>query len=817
MQRKSHVAVVALIALAGAIGPARAGSEVPEVGPQWMHSYSREAPANDQMISAVDRTWARLPDGDVVLFTRKGVVYYNVPLLARRFSADGSLRETRILPPSVTGLDIIHRVIVAHDPASGDIVMLGGPSPIQGSVVNCRVLRFDTEFELKSSTPIGEDTPYQKACIAMRIAADGSVIAADDAGLSRVDTNGNVLWSIRNGDAGRLLHPEDLVLDQAGVIWVASQGPLVGQQGAAVLRFDLDGTFLSSDYYLCDSCVASTARALDLQEDGRVYATGSSGSGQPGFLARYSSSGDREFVVDFAPDEDGWGLDHDEQNAIYALVRTPGDPDQEVRRLDPDSGAELWAQPADAFVATADGVVVTRRVASPTIVTGFDGSGSQLWNRELGYAGTPRFVDDRTELLALSFPADPDCGTAPRLLAFDADGSAEILARPCLMPASTSILSVDAKPAVGVLANVSDRLIAYTPDGEVRWQTEPCPWCSHGPWTQAVLTPDGGAWATQSYGCTACSVVLVRFDAVGNEVFSVTLEDHEDLFGGLALLGTDSDAVVVQAVSNDLVWQRVRSDTGQVETQVHSLPMYPFDIKASRRLADGGVGLAVHISDCGVGICPPVPPPHDLLVRLTTDGALDWATSLAETGVTTALHDTGEVSLVARAEDGTLHLRRVAADGNMTADIALTDVTGVTEGLFGPYAGRLLLATNSGDAFRLWSIGTDGGVLASRELDPYTLVRTDSPLGLLVWSPVDSPSLTRWIDPISLETRANFQIYTDEVILDYSSRVWQLLSDGSVYGAQAFRDSVELVRARLARFTAPGYTPTELIYRNGFD
>src|SRR5690606_24170498 len=131
------------------------------------------------------------------------------------------------------------------------------------------------------------------------------------------------------------------VLDQMGVIWVASQGPLVGQQGAAVLRFGLDGTFLSSDYYLCDSCVTSTARALDLQEDGHVYATGS-----PGFLGRYAPSGNREFVADFASGGSGLHLDHDQQGAIYALVRSSGDPEQEVRRLDPDNGNELWARPA---------------------------------------------------------------------------------------------------------------------------------------------------------------------------------------------------------------------------------------------------------------------------------------------------------------------------------------------------------------------------------------------------------------------------------------------------------------------------------------
>jgi outer membrane protein assembly factor BamB len=817
MQRKSRVAALALIVLAGIAGPAYAGSEVPEIGPQWMHSYFRDVPADDQLISLVDRTWTRLPDGDVVLFTRtgNGSVFYNEPLLARRFSSDGSLRESRILPPSITGLDDIHRVVVAHDPASADILVLGGPSPVQNSAGMCRLLRFDVGFELKSSTPLGNDTPYPKACIAMVVAADGSVIAADDAGLSRVDTSGNVVWSIRNGDAGRLLYPQDLVLDQTGVIWVASQGPLVGQQGAAVLRFDLDGTFLSSDYYLCGSCVTSTARALDLQEDGHVYATGS-----PGFLGRYAPSGNREFVADFASGGSGLHLDHDKQGAIYALVRSSGDPEQEVRRLDPDNGNELWARPADAFVATADGVVVTRRIMQDTFGAGYDATGAELWSRELepapGLVSDPQFVDGRVEVLAESWPAEPDCGTAPRLVALDADGSAENLVRPCLMPASTSIRSVHAKPAMGVLANLSDRLIAYAPDGDVFWQVGPCPWCLYTWWTHAVLAPDGGAWAVQLAGYASYTAALFRFDGDGVEQFSVPLEDP-GWTGDLALFANGKDAIVVQTVSSDVIWHRVRSDTGDVETLFHSLPMLSFGLVTARHLDDGGVGLSVRILPCDVPLCPPRPPPYELLARLTSNGALAWSTPPAWNYGVTLFDETGASNVVAIADDGNLHLQRVDSAGNTTADIALTDVTGNVRGLFGPYAGRLLLATDSGDAFRLWSIGADGSVLASRALDAGTSVRTDSPLGLLVWNRLDSPSLTQWIDPVTLETRASFRLPSEEPILDSPTQPWQLVSDGSIYGAQRFRDSSGLALARLARFTAPGYTPTGLIYRNGFD
>src|SRR5690606_3743232 len=130
-------------------------------------------------------------------------------------------------------------------------------------------LRLDAELELRTATPLGVDSPFNKSCTEVQLLADGSALAMYDNGLSRVGVDGMVQWSVRNGNNGHLFRGHDMLVDTSGVIWVASLGPLVGQQGAAVLRFDLDGVRLSEDYYLCGLCISTSAEALDLLADGK--------------------------------------------------------------------------------------------------------------------------------------------------------------------------------------------------------------------------------------------------------------------------------------------------------------------------------------------------------------------------------------------------------------------------------------------------------------------------------------------------------------------------------------------------------------------
>jgi hypothetical protein len=318
MHRGFHAMVAGLIALAAATGSARAGSEVPEVGPQWMERFSREVFSYEGILSTEGPNWSRTANGDIVVLTHVSIGYQDKAILARRFTLDGAVAQTQLLPTSLTGVEDYSRTIVANDPLTGDMVVLVGPDPLDTSPQRCTLLRLDAGLELKTATPLGTDSPYNKSCTEMYMLPDGSALALYDNGLSRVGVDGVVQWNVRNGNNGHLFRGNDMLVDGSGVIWVASHGPLVGQQGAAVLRFDLDGTRLSEDYYLCELCIYNTAEALDVLADGKVVAAGSSGTNQPGFLARYSADGVRELVVDLETNRSYERLVHDTDGLVYA-------------------------------------------------------------------------------------------------------------------------------------------------------------------------------------------------------------------------------------------------------------------------------------------------------------------------------------------------------------------------------------------------------------------------------------------------------------------------------------------------------------------
>lgn len=814
--------VVALLAVSGQLDVARATTAAAEVRPQWLTHFSRDVYAQDMIASADGPNWTRLGNGEVVMFTVMATSYDSKALLARRFGPDGELLLTRVLPPSVTGTGIYARTIVANDPVSGDIVMLSGPGGGFLSPQRCRLLRMDSAFAVKSSTPLGSESPYGKACVAMQLLPDGSVIALDQDGLSRIDRNGKVLWSVRNGDDGRLLRAGDMLVDSGEVIWVASQGPLIGQQGAALLRFDTQGVRLSEDFYLCPHCVASKANALDLLGDGSVLVAGRSGSGQPGFLARYSSNGERVWVIDLDPDTGYERLGHDASGAAYALTRSEFTAADEVRRISLVDGSVLWTAPATDLVATNDGIVVTRGDYPNIAAVSLNASGAQQWSRVLlgeqgGWVSRAQFQNGNTEFLVKSNMPQTDCGNAPQVIAFDAAGGvAGSQTVSCLMPYSTFLRVVDANVGTGVLATLDNRIAAFTPEGDLRWEAYTCSWCVDHVWWDAKLSADGGAWAIDRVGASGPYRVN-RLDAAGQVVLSLPFEFLDGPYDSYAFFGTDDQAIVIQAGNETLKWQRVSLGT-MLETQVHTLALHPFLIQSARNLSDGGISVALETAPCII-MCPPPPPPNYSIARLSADGELDWSVSFASGRA--ALDDEGGAYAVVSDEEGLWHLRRVAANGSIATDIALPEITGTLIGAYGPIADRVLIVTYLyPDTTKLHLLDEGGNTLATRNMQDGMRVIDDSPLGLLVSeSPNRSPSL-EWIDPVSLETRATFR-FSDEDVVDGSVfthvDTWRLLSDGTLYGTDTRRNGWGLLEPRLARFSAPGYAPTQLIFRNGFD
>ncbi len=815
--------IAVLLGVVGPVEATTAGTPPPDVRPQWLQTYSREIFANDVIASPDGETWTRLPNGEIVLFTATVDGDFDWALLGRRFAPDGTLLQTRLLPFSEIGAFAYQSLIVKYDPVTGDLVVLSGSARLSSVQLPCVLLRFDDRFNPKSSTPINSEGSDDKACVELQLLADGSAIVADSAGLSRVNAGGTIAWSVRNRDNNRYLQPRDILIDASGVIWVASQGALAdgsAPRDAAVVRYDVQGTFLSGDYYRCGICVANSTEALERLADGHVIAVGTyeggSGANRYGFLARYGTDGSREWILDTELYVEYLDVASDADGALYVL--TGRFPTSEVRRVDPDDGAVSWAVPAEDFTAAAHGIVVTRSAMPNISVHGYDATGASLWDRVLvtqwgGAISRGRRAGDRVEFLVQTNVAMPNCGLAPRLASFYMSGGETVLAEPCLMPSSTYLNALDALPDVGVMIAVWNRLAAYTPYGDLRWSSLTCEWCVDSKWVRAVLTPDGGAWAIESLSQYGGSE-LKRIDAGGFVTLSVPVAID---VGAYLLSGTNDRAVVVQGYGHTLSWQQIDLDSGALATQSHALPGHLFQLDSARLLADGSMSVALGPAPCDIGTCPPSPLPSYIVAKLAADGSLAW---LTPEGVGVAgFDDAGGANVIAYDGSELRQLRRVTPDGEVEPDIALPDSIRYPQAVYGPHAGRLLLVSYDGPGPATFSsLDAEGHVQASRYLQSRVL--DDSPLGLLVTVDSDAGAAAEWIDPVSLETRARFRFAVDGTIdesIGYDPQSWHLLADGSVYGADAHFDAWRLIEPRLARFSAPGYTPTELIFRNGFD
>jgi hypothetical protein len=817
------ILLAVVLALAGTSGTARAGSEVPEVGPQWMQRFSREVYSYEWILSNEGPNWARLADGGTVLLTHISIGYNDKAMLARRFAPDGAVLRTQVLPTSLTGVEDYSRTIVASDPLTGDVVVLVGPDPRDTSPQRCTLLRLDAELELRTATPLGVDSPFNKSCTELQLLADGSALAMYDNGLSRVGVDGVVQWSVRSGNNGHLFRGNDMLVDTSGVIWVASLGPLVGQQGAAVLRFDLDGVRLSEDYYLCGLCISTSADALDLLADGKVVAAGGSGTNQPGFFARYSADGARELVIDLEPDRSYERLAHDADGFVYGLARVGDELPDEVRRIDPANGSVLWTRPARDIVATEHGVVVTRGGDQYHIsAVGLDASGALQWSHELvgeegGIVSRGKRHAATTEFLVQTGEETPDCGIAPALISLDAFGNPEERVRPCIMPSSAGLYATDARVGLGVLASVGNRLVASTPEGEPRWNAYTCALCPDHFWREAEWTSDGGAWAIDYFRETGVTRVN-RVDAAGQVVANVPFDAPSSSGYPYLMQSHDDQAMVVGATFQTLVWQGFRSNATVPDIREHTLPLNPFYVASAHALDDGGVSVTLETDPCDI-MCPPPPPPNLSIARLDADGDLLWRVSV--NGGVVDLHDDGGAVAIVHHDGGLWRLLDVSPAGEVTTGAALPDLPGSLIGVYGPHENRIVVAINAySDGVVLWSLGLDGQLLATRSMEIGIRVIDDSPIGLLAAVNPRYAHAAHWIDPVSLETRATFRFTGQQTASESfaaAGDIWHLLTDGSVYGADSHRTEWDLFEPRLARFTAPGYTPTELIYRNGFD
>jgi outer membrane protein assembly factor BamB len=562
---RMRLAILLVGALLSMSQAASAEPPPPVAYPQWSTVFPREQLAADSIAPSAGPSWTRLPGGDTVVATAIGS-----GLVVRRFAADGSVLAVQLEALSGAGsFDFTDELIVKAAMAGDAIYVLAGS--YQG---RCEVMRFDTDLHREWSTLVPASDPFVGRCRALEVLPDDSVFTLRESSLARIDHHGHVSWSFKHGDGTHWFDAADLAVDAKGTIWIASRGGLIGSGAnqASVLRFDMSGALLSADDFLCSTCVASYSMSVDALPDGTVAVCGGSGTSQPGFFARYAAGGERLLLVDTESDVRYSHLAHDLAGAIY--VQAEG-AKTEVRRIDAQTGTVLWTMPADEFTAMDSGIATSRTTATGIEVAVLDATGAPRWSRMVSSEANARASrgvgrDGALEILVLdSWLVSPTCGRSPRLLTLDDSGNLAALLHACAMPGAAMLDSIDAKASVGALANLGYRLIAYSPEGDLRWQVINCEWCdgfaSGDPWwAAATLTEDGGAWAaerTLALPPLAGTVTIKRIDPNGQIIASLATAAQAASIPAIRLLGAAHDAIVLQpALSYGVTWQILSED-----------------------------------------------------------------------------------------------------------------------------------------------------------------------------------------------------------------------------------------------------------------
>lgn len=800
--------------------PLHAGDTVVELQPQWMAVMSHEQLVYDQIATSSEPAALRLPDGSEVTVTAT-----THEIVLRRYAADGNVVQSRVAMIEYGRFDVVLRATPAYD---AFYVLAGGAQS------EAQLLRFDADLTSEWSLRLPDASTCQRegACLRLEVLDDGSAVATRASVAMHVDSEGEIRWS-RNVDSRTRFLGSDLAVT-ADTIWFATSGSDASDESSATLtRLDFDGVPLSSEVSSCQGCGGVELNDLDASGDGGMFVVGNRGG--RGFLQRYDAGGN---PLSWSASDEAhgyWRFGRDGGGAAYVLA---GDMMQGylVKRVDADSGATLWSAPADDFVARQAGVATIRRTPSGVVAAALDAAGAPLWDQPLTVSdgggfpvwSRPAYMANEVELLVRDLASSDDpCATYPRFVRIDDAGATTRFPLPCRsVPQPIEIDGLDARAGIGVLANTPAQLVALTPDGDQRWQVEACPWCNGywgaSVWLAAALSADGGAWAVrwdvpsspQPDGRTR----VQRIDASGTPVFDIASTAAGASNAQFRVLSGADDVVVLRGGgARVLTWQRIDEDGSDRGSQQHAIPDDHYLLRGAHRLPDGGTSaLTEGYGDCGVG-CPPF---YTTVLRLAADGALLWRYQFPELyapELTAALAADGRAAAVLPATpytDGALRLRTIDADGNAGDDVSLTEVDLYVRSLHllaAPDGGWLLSTYADDGQVSYWLLDGGGHVRVERRNGPFAYLLQATAAGFLASEPIGADSLGAvLLDPATLATSA--RPYRGSG--DWPSR-WFLLDDGSLYGAIWLpqRGGYQAV----ARFSAPGTTPSDVIFRYGMD
>lgn len=800
--------------------PLYAGESAVTLQPQWLATMSQEQLVYDRIATSSEPVGLRLPDGGEVTVTAT-----THEIVLRRYAADGSVVQSQAATIEYGRFDVVLRATPAYDAfyvLAGDIRS------------EAQLLRFDAGLTPTWSVRLPNETDCQQegACLRLDVLSDGSAVATRAFRAMRVGVDGEILWSHIVEGSGPLFFGSDLAVIADTVWFAASGGDALDNSSATLTRLDADGGLLSSEVSSCHGCgLASTD--LDASGDGGVFVVGHRGG--RGFVQRYDAGGN---PLSWSASDEAhayWRFGRDGGGAAYVLA---GDMVQGylVKRVDVSSGATLWSVPADDFVARQAGVVTIRRTAAGVEAAAFDATGMPQWSQRLTISdgggllvwSRPAYVDGEVELLVSDLASSDDpCATYPQLVRIDDAGATTRFPLPCRpLPLPIEIGGLDARPGIGVLANTMAQLVAFTPNGDRRWQVETCPWCggygSPSVWPAAALSADGGAWAVRwdrpSLALPQGQTRIQRFDANGSLVFDVASTAAAASEAQFRVLPGADDVVVLRGDgARVLTWQRIGEDGADHGSRQYAIPDDHYQIRGVRRLPDGGTSVLTRgYGSCGVG-CPPL---YTLVLRLGADGIPLWRYQFPELyapDVTAALAADGRAAAVLPALDsnGVLRLRTIDADGTVADDVALTEVDSSVRSmhLLAAPDGGWLLSTypeSGGGDMSYWLLDDSGHVRIEHRNGPFAYLLQATAFGYLASEPIGADGLGAvLLDPVTLAVSA--RPYSGS---NAGPGYWSLLDDGSLYGTIALPQRGE--RA-VARFSVPGAAPSDVIFRYGMD
>jgi hypothetical protein len=799
--------------------PLHAGQTVVELQPQWLETMSHEQLVYDQIATSSEPAALRLPDGGEVTVTAT-----DHEIVLRRYANDGDVVQSRAATIEYGRFDVVLRAAPAYD---AFYVLAGGAHS------EAQLLRFDGDLTPAWSLrlPDASTCPHEGACLRLEVLEDGSAVATRAFLAMRVGSDGEIRWSRAVGSRAHF-SGSDLAV-AADTIWFATSGSDASDESSATLtRLDFDGAPLSSEVSSCQGCGGVELTDLDASGDGDVFAAGNRGG--RGFLQRYDVSGN---PLSWSASDEAysyWRLGRDGDGATYVLASTMVD-GFIVKRVDADSGATLWSVPADDFVARQAGVATIRRTPSGVEAAAFDATGAPRWDQPLTVSdgggfpvwSRPAYVGDEVELLVRDLASSDDpCATYPQLVRIDDAGATTRFPLPCRsVPQSVEIGGLDARPGIGVLANTLAQLVALTPNGDQRWQVEACPWCSGywgaSVWLAATLSTDGGAWAVRwdrpSLALPDGQTRIQRMDANGTSIFDVASTAAAASNAQFRVLPGADDAVVLRGGgARVLTWQRIGEDGSDRGSQRHAIPDDSYLLRGAHRLPDGGTSaLTEGYGYCGVG-CPPF---YTTVLRLAADGTLLWRYQFPELyapELTVALAADGRAAAVLPSTpytDGALRMRTIDADGNVGDDVSLTGVDLYVSSvhLLAAPDGRWLLTTYADDGhMSYWLLDDSGHVRTEHRNGPFAYLLQATAAGFLASEPIGADSLGAVVlDPVTLAASA--RPYNGS---GAGPNRWVLLDDGSLYGAISLPQRGSQA---VARFSMPGATPSDVIFRYGMD